>query len=781
MSRDVGAPNPAGPVGLDPKRCAEEGGPIRDQPTLLQRLSRDLSRSERALIARGRADAAVLPALLEGLRGIGLSEADIELCLWTDDPQSRETVTGLNAERDLLLARRRLVLLVSPTEEGLRDLHRQAPDLLSRVDLSFDLRPAPGANDRERLRAALLERARSQSSEVDLSGLVPSDTGRSRFSVADLFINLVRLPRTATDPPPPLTRLLVLGQPGSGKTLFLRQLALDYATGGGDLLRLGPSPAPLPLFASLPAYARARELRSAALGLDDHIRDLLVEEGHPSAGALPEVWPDLLLLLDGLDEVRTVEERRAVMKEVARVASTCRAVVVTGRSIVLEDLTDELLRPFQRARPSPPNTQQVREILLRFFRARRQPDPDKAAREAVEGIERSPDLGALSRVPLLLVLLGILHDQDGRFPERRSAIYHRVTELLLDRWERARARARGSTVSRAQGLGDTLRVVGTLAWWLLEKGQFEATDEELFTELRRIEVARGESDEDAGRRATALVELLRNQSALLVHAGPHRWRFVHATLGEYLAGVDLARGGPRWKVVLQDLFRVDWFEVVAFAAGELGRRADDERIAELVRSALYRRKGRYPATYALLIGSILEEDPGMPPSAQRSLVDRLLELSWDKVYYSRSVEAVAQNLVKLVIIHGERSWGEHFANSLMDRLLRPGPNGWSDQHQSLAGVARELCLHLAHPETERVRWYMDGSESEAVRLAALRWKIQDAGPDEREAIVAEGLRRHPKLNRYQLTGDLSDVRKDPAYGWTPNEPSSDIEPKYLPF
>src|SRR5690606_38338301 len=110
---------------------------------------------------------------------------------------------------------------------------------------------------------------------------------------------------------------------------------------------------------------------------------------------------------------------------------------------------------------SPVDDDLLRSYVDRFLAAWNSDAAD--ADRLVEEQAADPALLALCRTPLLLLFLVLIYLLDGRLPDQRTAIYHRLAHVLVERWAGARTLSASARVQRS---GDAWRVLGPLAFSL---------------------------------------------------------------------------------------------------------------------------------------------------------------------------------------------------------------------------------------------------------------------------------------------------------------------------
>lgn len=346
--------------------------------------------------------------------------------------------------------------------------------------------------------------------------------------------------------------VIILGDPGAGKTTFLKYLALRLARGEGADLGLGDR---LPILLPLSAYANALEERD--IRLDVFIAQYFTETVRgdwPIAQMLSAALDNgrALILLDGLDEVRDLNLRNTVVERVTDFYAAHRQAgnkfVLTSRIVgyrqvrptaeglvecTLVDFDDEEIAAFIERWTLALEKQAQGETEV----ARR--DAETERRELLEAVQRNPGVRRLAANPLLLTILALMKRQGVTLPERRVQLYDQYVNTLIATWNRARSL---SGRAPAEGLDDvqTLRVLAPLALWMHREapGVGLVKRPALLRRLTAIFAERGTADSEGAARR--FLDDVRQHTALLLERGPDEYGFIHLTFEEYLAAVGLA-------------------------------------------------------------------------------------------------------------------------------------------------------------------------------------------------------------------------------------------------
>jgi len=390
--------------------------------------------------------------------------------------------------------------------------------------------------------------------------------------------------------------LVVLGDPGSGKTTLMRYLALCYARDraeeGQNILkqRLGLDESGfLPILLPLRNFgAFLRTKYPTDDGSDGHSRlwEFLASFLAAEKVTLPETFFDealqqgkAVLLLDGMDEVGDFELRRRVARMIegcaqnygnCRIVVTSRVVGYTDAARLGEDFTATTVRDFSLS--------DVEQFLSRWHRlvAVGQMGPGESAeryaasqtRQLLQAIKENPRVRLLAINPLMLTVIALVHRDRVKLPERRAELYAEAIDVLLGKWDEARGVASVNILEdREFDATDRRLLLQSVALDMHAKGKKEIDAEALQGLL--VEAFRTATADErlAERAAERFLKVIRERTGLLVEAGPANYRFSHLTFQEYLAAVAAAERDDYINFTLAHSGDAFWREVVLLETG----------------------------------------------------------------------------------------------------------------------------------------------------------------------------------------------------------------------
>ena len=355
--------------------------------------------------------------------------------------------------------------------------------------------------------------------------------------------------------------LVVLGDPGCGKTTLLKYVALCLAQARPES-ETGVPPGRLPLFLPLREVEDFGVSLAQALHARYRVPSLELPVGFFEQALESE---RCLVLLDGLDEVATPETRLEAIEwiEAERKVRPGNQFVLTSRfsgyraevrmpghylEVHVRDFSDEQVHQFVR------QWYHQIEIKQRGDEPRWHDEARNRADDLLRHLGRSDTLRRLSCNPLMLQITCIVHRTQGGMPRHRSELYDECLRVLLQNWDEAKGLEVFLTATEAR------QVLRPFALWLhgKEGRTFAEADEvrqQLLPQLERIgkQTRKREVEEHLDRILTSV----RDRSGLFVGYGVTRYGFQHLSFQEFLAAEEMVKRGLHAK--LTTTFGASWW------------------------------------------------------------------------------------------------------------------------------------------------------------------------------------------------------------------------------
>lgn len=493
-----------------------------------------------------------------------------------------------------------------------------------------------------------LKSVNNWSERVSFDDLKKPKTTTDIFIHLDLFV-VPRRSRLLDDETIPLTgmfedgknHIVLQGQPGAGKTTsmkYLCQTLFHDQTFYSNRF-------------SFPLVIKLRELNNinrqfGASLIIDEIYNILGLRLNPSdetllGNAVAErralreklvinVLEELnvLLILDGFDELTQITDREEALEDVKKLASH-----LDRSTLVLTTRTGEFFYNID-------NTIQYelcplsREQISRF--ATKWLNSESQATDFITKIYDSPFADTAIR-PLTLAHICAIYERIGDIPEKPKFIYKKIIDLLLEEWDRQRSVKRSSKYAHFD-VYRKAEFLSRLAYTLtvgLEKTVF--SKEDLLLVYKRICKIYDLEEHEAQQVVTEL----ESHTGLFLQSGYNQFEFAHKSLQEYLTAEYLVRlpSIPHYGEVLSKLPNE-----VAIAI------ANSSSPSDYLRELVIRWLGLNPSEYFL----------------QTFLARLFLE----KPVFDTDIE-IALSVLKLYAIYVERNViaGEPLGKYRVDRLI----------------------------------------------------------------------------------------------------------------
>ncbi len=398
-----------------------------------------------------------------------------------------------------------------------------------------------------------------------------------------------------------LTKFIVLGKPGAGKTTYLKYLALMMIDSSSQIKQRK-----LPIFITLREWADTRK------PLMNFIIDQFDISGLEQADTYLENMlreGDCFVLFDGLDEVSENVKQGNIIQQIKNFSDKYpdNQIVVSCRIAAY----NHWLTGFTEVEMADFNVVQMERFIRNWFNS----EPI-VAKECWERLKSSPPLRELASVPLLLTLLCLEYGESNDFPPNRSELYRRAIDTLLTKWDSTR-RIRRQEVYKKLSNQQKESMFARIAFGTFLENQYFIDERDLTRMIKQfIEHLPYVKEDEAAPDSIIILKAIEAHHGIFVERAKEIYSFAHLTFQEYFTAkyiVDHTRVNSLENLVELHLYKPRWTEVFKLVAGlldstdellwmmrkktELILEMDDvNQIMKIAEKSTYLREDGYPSS-----------------------------------------------------------------------------------------------------------------------------------------------------------------------------------------
>lgn len=379
-------------------------------------------------------------------------------------------------------------------------------------------------------------------------------------------------------------RVILLGDPGGGKSTAARYLSQAHARNGS---------ARVPFTVVLRDFASGGVINKSIVEYLEEQARALYQTPAPAYGVEYLLSSGrALVIFDGLDELVKTEDRREVTRRVELFLTMHPAVtaLVTSRRVGYDQARLDPTQ-FDVVHLEGFDADAVRSYVVKWFEVVVGLSGADLERDVESFMVESEGLPDLTINPLMLALMCIIYRGQGYLPRNRTDVYEQCAKLLFEKWDTSR---KIHVELKARSQVDS--AIKHLAFWLLsQRGGAEAvTERELLAETSKYLEGVFSDGDECKAAAVEFVEFCTGRAWVFSDAGTtgsgeRLFKFTHRTFMEFFAAYQITRlhDTPEQiaKLLLPRIASDEW-EVIAQLVVQLAHKHVDKGGDRIVKKLL---------------------------------------------------------------------------------------------------------------------------------------------------------------------------------------------------
>lgn len=367
-------------------------------------------------------------------------------------------------------------------------------------------------------------------------------------------------------------KMVVLGDPGSGKSTTLKYLAYKICTDRHkqDVLS-----------SLIPIYIKASEFAEYLSKTHRSLSEFIIDN-HTKYGLLFSESLEnnsLIILFDGLDEVNITNSRHNVVDRLNSFVAQYPSIKIIVSSRLVGYSETRLNGSFFHFEVDKFNREQIKKFITNWYLSvslYSDGDTTKALTEAsilYNSIYKNKSVYRLASNPLLITIITLINYQGNNLPEKRVALYDIATSTFLDNWVKLRPIPQNHSFER----DSLIEILAPISFYIHENYSSGLIPEKELKHQLEIEYSNAFeliSKKEVKKDISNIVSFLREDAGFLFEKGLDKngealFGFVHLTFQEYFAAIEFK---TRWEEggfknnFSNYIFNANWSEVVKLTA-----------------------------------------------------------------------------------------------------------------------------------------------------------------------------------------------------------------------